>query len=1616
MQVPVKVTNFITPEILNTGSNPANIINVGGVTFFTATDANNITGLWRLNGTQPATLVSNIRLGSQPGLNDLAPVAINGELYFANSDINNNVELWKVSPNPLNPTEPIAPVRLSLPQFTASPRFSNLTNSNGSLYLIANETPTSSSLWTVDFNGNPLRMANLPNLRNVGNIINFNGRVFFTAINSATSLTNPNPTTELFTLNRGGVVSPIRQIGTSSILANARNFVNVNGTLYFTANDSTTSTNQSVWRLDSRFSPVRVMGSSTYLNPSELVSFGGTLYFTAEQQTGERKLWRLDRNGAAIRVLEPSTINSFTITSYRNLVIANDSLFFLVNNQGVSELWQVDNFGGRSLRAATTATNVSNLTNINGSLFFSGRGSTGGQELWVLERRTDGSFSSMLVSDINIGAGSSNPNNITAIDNTILFSADNGRTGQELWQINTNGQSLRNLTDINTRNRQVPTNLINVNDTLYFTYTTPVGMELWRIDKATGKEIKVTTPYNFSNISNLTVVNNSLYFMANEAAGARIWRVDNTNPTAPMQSVGTANTNIIFEQLVNSNGLLFVVTGNTSNSIKSLMQIDGINTRPIINLPTSGILAPTSISNIVNFNGLPHFTTTRADGSAQLFRINSSNSVEQLNIPISSSSLAGIRQLTIGNNRLHFVAEERNGRRTLWSMTSEPNRLPSYQQISLPFSTTGISPSLHLSQLMTVGSSLHFVAQNGTLPPELWRLDDAGRPVMVMRSAIANQSNFENLTDVSGTLYFTNNSGRELWKIEPQRSPLRLSVLGTGEANFNISNLTNINGNLYLNVNNATSGREMWRVEANNTLMRISDNINPGAASSNPSNFTYADGKLYFAAENTIDGVEIWSIDVGFPNIAPTLNDTNLSQSVNEDAPFPFGQVGFLVSSIVRTGEGGNITDPDSQNLGIAITGTTMQNGSWFYSTDNGVRWLSLDSRQLVNSNALLLAADTNTRLYFRPFSNYSGVISNAITFRAWDRSTGSNGSFANTGSNGGFTAFSRTVDTVSMTVNQINDAPVISKGYIFSIPDNYDNGTMLGTPAAFDVDLDNLTWNITGGNIDSDGDGVFAFSIDENSGQISISDRDEFNPSTTPSFRLTLSVNDGTVTVSDTVDIKLVRTAGDLDPSFGLGSLGLGGKYINEILQSARDIKQLADGKFLTLGIGINNSTGLSQLGFVRHNSDGSIDETFGDSGRAFISIPGINLSSVTEMQLQADGKILIVGNGTGVDSSDFFVARFNPNATLDTSFGNNGVSFTNINGTGDDANAIAIQADGKILVAGRAWNGSNHDFAVVRYNSDGFLDTNFGNGGRAITAIGTSTDTAEAIAIQADGKILVSGWANHSQGVNFALVRYNSDGTLDTRFGNGGTVLDSTISSFNYSYTSAIQADGKILVAGNMGSQLGMARYNTDGTLDTSFGTGGLATTMISDSSAIARQIHIQADGRIIVTGDTYSITSRSQEFALARYNPDGSLDSGFGNSGRVYTPVGNRTQDFAYASTIQADGKIVLAGASDNELALVRYEGGSQTQRQTLRQTTVISASIPPESVPPTSTSSFAPLIPGTLKAVSFKPSLLNRLENLANNSGWKLDSLLTPSQIDTWKHNQTLTTGGGENNRF
>jgi uncharacterized delta-60 repeat protein len=418
-------------------------------------------------------------------------------------------------------------------------------------------------------------------------------------------------------------------------------------------------------------------------------------------------------------------------------------------------------------------------------------------------------------------------------------------------------------------------------------------------------------------------------------------------------------------------------------------------------------------------------------------------------------------------------------------------------------------------------------------------------------------------------------------------------------------------------------------------------------------------------------------------------------------------------------------------------------------------------------------------------------------------------------------------------------------------------------------------------------------------------------------------------------------KLTGQLDPTFGTE-----GKVTTDLGSNNEEVRALVvqpDGKIVAAG---HTWPGLGpQFALVRYNADGTLDPGFGDGGQVVTNMIGTehDYAQATALLLQPDGKLVAVGWAVNPElgHSVFALARYNPDGTLDPTFGEGGKVLAAVDRTpsisrADEAHAAALAPDGKIVVGGVTGLYPT-DSGLMRFNTDGSVDTTFGTEGRVITDMGTA-DTIQSVAVLPDGKILAAGYggkAGGNQFLDFTLARYNTDGSLDSTFGNGGKVLTDVSTNRDEAAALVVRPDGKIVVGGPVYVGVtfcttdacryfgfALAQYNPDGSLDKSFGHGGIVMQDFARSSA-DYALQLLPDGKLAAVG--YA----SDDFALALFNPNGTLIDTIGKKGRVTAAFGPY-HEVAYAVALQPDGKIVAAGTAtvdpnnllNGDFALVRF----------------------------------------------------------------------------------------------
>lgn len=413
----------------------------------------------------------------------------------------------------------------------------------------------------------------------------------------------------------------------------------------------------------------------------------------------------------------------------------------------------------------------------------------------------------------------------------------------------------------------------------------------------------------------------------------------------------------------------------------------------------------------------------------------------------------------------------------------------------------------------------------------------------------------------------------------------------------------------------------------------------------------------------------------------------------------------------------------------------------------------------------------------------------------------------------------------------------------------------------------------------------------------------------------------------------------GALDPNFGSG-----GKVVTDFFGGAAFPEAMAvqsDGKIIVAGVAFAGaSDDTSDFAVARYNSDGSPDSTFGVGGKTTTDFFHRS-DQAFSIALQQDGKIVVVGQTSTGAKTIVAAVRYNSNGSLDGGFGASGKVTLDFGGAFEVGVAAAVQSDGHIVIAGYESNSDPGSFIFIlaRLDATGVVDASFGSGGMAIGPSIALRNLAAAVALQADGKVVVSGSSGTSNTItDFALMRYKANGSLNTTFGTNGSTTTDFFGLQDVCRSLFVLADGKLLGAGSAtvapnNTNFALVRYNADGSLDSGFGSGGKVNTAFTEGISSGMRAALQSDGKIVVVGRVAkSADVHSSDVALARYNSDGSLDATFGTAGRTVTDLFGFF-DQAMAVAIQPDNNIVVAADSyhsqdgaTQDFVVLRYVGAS------------------------------------------------------------------------------------------
>lgn len=596
-----------------------------------------------------------------------------------------------------------------------------------------------------------------------------------------------------------------------------------------------------------------------------------------------------------------------------------------------------------------------------------------------------------------------------------------------------------------------------------------------------------------------------------------------------------------------------------------------------------------------------------------------------------------------------------------------------------------------------------------------------------------------------------------------------------------------------------------------------------------------------------------------------------------------------------------------SENTAPVLTGTLAALGPGsedvyypIYSWDTLAGYTDADADLLAVSDmtadhGTLVPSPYGSGFVFHPATNFYGSVT--VRYNVIDGS-------------GGITAA-----TQSFMVQPVNDNPALT-----------------GAQAVLSAGIEDTPYVVRAADLltgfsDVDGDALSISYLNTNSGDVIDNGNGTFTvmPFSDHYGEVSLSygVVDGNGGVVNGLQSFSLEAAND-SPSFGIGDgkafLGRG---------DGNSLALLEDGKIL---LGGTDTESVYQFSFTRFNSDGSLDNSFFDHGKLVVDL-GAGSAKGQDIAVQADGTVFLAGSSTlspfSADGLDFAVLRVGYDGTV-------GAVIQPVNTAGlyaaDEGSSVALQADGKILVAGTIQKSLfDSDFGVIRLNVDGSLDTTFGQGGKVIQGLAEIGlgDYANDMAVQADGKIVVVGSATKpDEQYDFGVMRLNIDGSLDSSFGHGGKLLIDVggINLNDHAYSIVIQPDSKLLIAGTSwdgnNGNFSLVRLNADGNLDHSFGSDGKLLVDVGEDYDMGKCIALQADGKILMAGSSrHNGTEASGGFDISviRLNSDGILDSSFNGSGKVVIPSDGYSNTIAsgnyhyYASSIalQEDGKILIGG---------------------------------------------------------------------------------------------------------
>ncbi|WP_027378041.1 T9SS type A sorting domain-containing protein [Kaistella palustris] len=395
------------------------------------------------------------------------------------------------------------------------------------------------------------------------------------------------------------------------------------------------------------------------------------------------------------------------------------------------------------------------------------------------------------------------------------------------------------------------------------------------------------------------------------------------------------------------------------------------------------------------------------------------------------------------------------------------------------------------------------------------------------------------------------------------------------------------------------------------------------------------------------------------------------------------------------------------------------------------------------------------------------------------------------------------------------------------------------------------------------------------------------------------------------TCGLFLNAQSGSLDNSFNQTGI-LSGNYSTGN-NSGDALAVQPDGKIIVAGA--TGSSSAIKVGVNRHNADGSLDTTFGTNGKISFSSGWIK-SFVKEIVVQPDGKIVLAGYRWDDSTGDFVLVRLNPDGSFDNTFGTAGIAIID-GGQTEVSESFAMTNEGDFILSGYV----NDHFSMAKVKSDGTIDTAFGTDGWVITEFGQLASYSKSIAITSEGRIILGGMILDvfENKFKYGIAAYHPDGTIDTSFGEDGKLNFHVGPENDNDFGVKVIAlkDGKILIGGHswyatqpLRYELVVARLNADGSFDSTYGTDGFfRTRLVENGESYLADMALQADGKLVLAGAANQ--GSAYDSGLARVTADGHLDASFGDKGKVFLHIAGTTYSEIYKVILQPDGKIMVSG---------------------------------------------------------------------------------------------------------